>query len=332
MTPSLLHPAGHLSAVEALALSQQAPAVLKSLPSSGKTSGASTLQSLLFAPVEKAEVWITYENLLLSCLRTGDFESAQECVQRLTDRFGDDTDRVLALEGLIREAQATDDKGLQAVLKSYDDILATDDANVPIHKRRIALLRSMGKIPEAVTGLLALLDFSPTDAEAWSELADVYLEQGLYGQAVYALEEVLVLSPNAWNVHARLGEVEYMAAATSAGGSDAASQKYAAESLKRFCRSIELCDDYLRGYYGLKVVTSYILKSGGKWPKQTNTGEDFAVPETATVQRLAQLATEKLSVIVRRYTAKEPHWSGYDEAEIVAARELLSEETSSVVR
>ena len=58
----------------------------------------------------------------------------------------------------------------------------------------------MGKIPEAVAGLLALLDFSPTDAEAWSELADVYLEQGLYGQAIYALEEVLVLSPNAWNV------------------------------------------------------------------------------------------------------------------------------------
>ena len=30
------------------------------------------------------------------------------------------------------------------------------------------------------------------------------------------------------------------------------------EALKRFCRSIELCDDYLRGYYGLKLVS--ILK------------------------------------------------------------------------
>ena len=33
-----------------------------------------------------------------------------------------------------------------------------------------------------------------------------------------------------------------------------APQKYLAESLKRFCRSVELCEDYLRGYYGLKKV------------------------------------------------------------------------------
>lgn len=31
-------------------------------------------------------------------------------------------------------------------------------------------------------------------------------------------------------------------------------EKYLSESLRRFCRSIELCDNYLRGYYGLKLV------------------------------------------------------------------------------
>jgi hypothetical protein len=41
-----------------------------------------------------------------------------------------------------------------------------------------------------------------------------------------------------------------MAAATN----DSSPDKYLAESLRRFCRSIELCDDYLRGYYGLKLV------------------------------------------------------------------------------
>lgn len=58
----------------------------------------------------------------------------------------------------------------------------------------------MGRVSEAASSLVQLLDFSPTDAEAWSELADVYLSQGLYPQAIYALEEVLVLAPNAWNV------------------------------------------------------------------------------------------------------------------------------------
>ena len=42
-------------------------------------------------------------------------------------------------------------------------------------------------------------------------------------------------------------------AATASGGSGSY-QKYMAEAIKRFSRSIELCDDYLRGYYGLKLV------------------------------------------------------------------------------
>jgi ER membrane protein complex subunit 2 len=69
----------------------------------------------------------------------------------------------------------------------------------PVAKRRVALLRSLGKPSDAITALTTLLDFSPTDGEAWSELADLYLSQGLYSQAIFALEEVLILMPNAWN-------------------------------------------------------------------------------------------------------------------------------------
>lgn len=47
--------------------------------------------------------------------------------------------------------------------------------------------------------------------------------------------------------------MEYMAA-TASGADENTTRKYLAESLKRFCRSIELCDDYLRGYYNLKLV------------------------------------------------------------------------------
>lgn len=58
----------------------------------------------------------------------------------------------------------------------------------------------MGRVSDSASALVQLLDFSPTDAEAWAELSDIYLSQGLYPQAIYALEEVLVLAPNAWNV------------------------------------------------------------------------------------------------------------------------------------
>ena len=67
-------------------------------------------------------------------------------------------------------------------------------------KRRIALLRTLGRINDAIDALVELLDASPTDIEAWSELADLYLSQGLFSQAEYCLEEVLLVAPNAWNV------------------------------------------------------------------------------------------------------------------------------------
>jgi ER membrane protein complex subunit 2 len=58
----------------------------------------------------------------------------------------------------------------------------------------------MSHAEEAISSLVKLLDMSPTDAEAWSELSDLYLSQGLYQQAIFCLEEVLLITPNAWNV------------------------------------------------------------------------------------------------------------------------------------
>lgn len=54
-------------------------------------------------------------------------------------------------------------------------------------------------------------------------------------------------------LHARLGEIEYVAATSTTEGTE---NSYAllADAVRRFSRSVELCDDYLRGYYGLKVV------------------------------------------------------------------------------
>lgn len=326
MAPSLLHPPSHLSPAQALELSQRAPAILQNSP---RTISSSPLASLFSSP-ENTELWITVENLLLSCLRTGDEKAAHECLERLILRFGEDNERIMAFMGLVKEADAPNNAALEKVLKEYDEIIAKNEINIPIAKRRIALLRTLGRPADAASSLSALLDFCPVDAESWAELADIYCSQGMYAQAIYALEEVLVLAPNAWNIHARLGEVEYMAS-TSSGADEATSRRYLAESLKRFCRSIELCDDYLRGYYGLNLITSKLLESTAKSGKQTDP-EDFAIPPTATIEKLREKSTAKLSEIVRRSTAKERGWCGYEESEVEAARELLSKESSGIVR
>ncbi|ESZ92501.1 hypothetical protein SBOR_7107 [Sclerotinia borealis F-4128] len=323
MSSALLHPPAHLPPALALQNSQQAPSILRNTPSSISSWSLSSLWNTAESP----ELWTTYENLLMSCLRTGDEKSAQLCVQRLQERFGVENERIMAMRGLICEVGAEDDAALKVILEGYEGSLSGNPNNMPLLKRRISVLRSLGKTSEAITALNELLDLSPTDAEAWAELADLYVSQGMYPQGIFALEEVLLITPNAWNIHARLAEVLYIAA----GVNDSSSDRYLAESLRRFCRSIELCDDYLRGYYGLKLASSQLLS---KPPTSRNTKSDTSLPlpDTKTIEKLNETATSKLSEIVRRSAAKEPGWEGYDEASLIAARELLTRESASITR
>ena len=61
----------------------------------------------------------------------------------------------------------------------------------------------MSRPADAIAALVELLDASPTDAEAWAELSDLYATQNMYAQAIYSLEEVLLITPNAWSVSPR---------------------------------------------------------------------------------------------------------------------------------
>lgn len=126
MSSSLLHPPSQLPPAVALQQSQKAPGILAN--STGAIS-SSVFQSLLSAP-ETPELWTIYENLLLSCLRTRDDESAHSCLARLVNRFGNDNERIIALMGLLKEASANDAATLDAILKEYEQILQDNPTNI----------------------------------------------------------------------------------------------------------------------------------------------------------------------------------------------------------
>lgn len=128
MASSLLHPPAHLPPAIALQLSQQAPTILQNTPSS---IAAYSLSSL-WSSAETPELWVTYENLMMSCLRTGDEQSAHLCLERLIERFGAENERIMALRGLYQEAIAQDDAALKEVLGEYETILAKDPSNIVI--------------------------------------------------------------------------------------------------------------------------------------------------------------------------------------------------------
>lgn len=251
MSTSLLQPPTNSNPETALSQSANAEAFFKSQKS---WYPALPYPLSLFSNSESQEKWTTYENLFLSCLRTGQNDSAHLCLEELTTRFGLTNERVAALRGLWAEATATNPQELEDVMAHYEEILKEDPACFAIRKRRAALLKSMGKTSEAIAALVNLVDTNPTDAEAWSELAEMYVQQGMWERGKFCLEEVLLLAPNAWNLHARMGEVTFLSASGLQAGSGE-QLKVLSEAMRRFCRAIELCDDYLRGYYGLKVVS-----------------------------------------------------------------------------
>lgn len=111
---------------------------------------------------------------------------------------------------------------------------------------------------------------------------------------------------------------------------DDGSRQHLAEALKRFCRSVELCDDYLRGYYGLKRVTDRILGDG--WNSKERADDSFALPDRQVTETLNQVATSKLAEIVRKNTADERLWQGYSVDEIHATRGLLEKSRTKTAR
>lgn len=106
--------------ISALHLAQQAPAILG--PNPTKASAASSTGT--------AEEYGRIEQLLLACLRTGDDQSAQACLDRLSHRFGPSNERVMGLRGLYQEATAKDRAALEKCREEYEKILSENPVNV----------------------------------------------------------------------------------------------------------------------------------------------------------------------------------------------------------
>ncbi|KAI4244503.1 MAG: hypothetical protein L6R40_002970 [Gallowayella cf. fulva] len=290
------------SHAEALTISQQAGIYIQK---NGPTTSSISIPFL--SNPDSIELWSNYENLLYSCLRTGDDKTAHLCLEKLGARFGTNDERVMGLRGLYQEAMAEDNSALMQTLHEYDSILAEDPTVTPVRKRRIALLRSLSRDSDAINALTELLEASPTDIESWAELCELYVSQGFYQQAQFCLEEILLSTPNAWNIHARLGEILYISAASSQDQINTL-----AESVRRFCRSIELCDGYLRGSYGLKLASEKLmglLETSTKQDSQGNQDDQLPVPSVKTLQKLRESATSVLAETARQAggNSSNPH-------------------------
>ncbi|RPA77241.1 hypothetical protein BJ508DRAFT_228915 [Ascobolus immersus RN42] len=286
--------------------------------------------------------WALHETLFYACIRGGDDRTASLALQRLSDRFGSDDDRVAGMRGVLSEVAATTTTELEEVLRGYDEVLEKDPTKLPIAKRRITLLITLSRHSEAILSLVKLLTSFPTDTESWGQLSALYFQAQLYEKALFCLEEIVLMIPNAYNIFARMAEISYKHAQHEYSGfATPAVVKALRDSVRYYSRSLELCDGYLRAFYGLKVVTRAVLGgefgdvwSGEKKKRSVVPGgeEEVVMQGRKVLEGLEALATRKLGEIVGHTKAGTKGWQGYDLAEVAAAEELLGGEEQRVVR
>ena len=128
-------------------------------------------------------------------------------------------------------------------------------------------------------------------------------------------------------MHARLGELLYISSEQSDNGDDVDVLKVLNNAVLRYCRSIELCDGYLRGYYGLKIVSQ---RGRSLYPTllgltlQT-TDRILSISSSNTSGAIALDSIRQLNrmAVANMISITTQPRGGYDESEIIAAKALL---------
>ncbi|EUC61234.1 TPR-like protein [Rhizoctonia solani AG-3 Rhs1AP] len=202
--------------------------------------------------------WAFLEQLAFAGMDVGRLDIADDCLILLDQQFPD-SPRVTVLKGQRLEA----DGMLQDALKMYVYFLTKEDENyVPIRKRLIATLRSLGRIAEATEELIRYLDIYYADLEGWLELAGIYATCNLYDNSLSALAHAQLIAPQTPQIALCSAETAYTAGDISL-------------ALKTYLRAAELCGSgpgilpggtETRAWLGVKLCLSK-LPSGAKHPK-----------------------------------------------------------------
>ncbi|KAJ3503388.1 hypothetical protein NLJ89_g8454 [Agrocybe chaxingu] len=224
--------------------------------------------------------WAFLEQLTLASIDVGRLDVTDQCLKQLGERFPD-SPRVDVLNGIRMEATESP----STVLNYYDELMNMDPSNAAVWKRRVSVLRRIGRIEKAVEELNEFLDTFYTDAEGWLELADVYASCNQYNSALQALAHVLLLTPQ--NPFAFL---QYAETAYTAGDVPLA--------LKMFLVVIDMNDREdedtiplgisVRAWWGIKLCSRQLIVSTPSYTSLSNT----AVPKN--IKLIDELATERV--------------------------------------
>jgi tetratricopeptide (TPR) repeat protein len=224
------------------------------------------------------EKWIILEQVFAAALETGDFELSQKSLSILKSKFPASV-RVARLEGIQLEGMSD----FEGAVVIYDRLLAKDDTDSATMKRKISVaLEKEGRL-SAIDLLIEYLLVFMADSEAWSELADLYLKEHMYKQAVFCYEELILAEPQNYHYYTKCAEIKY-----TIGGIACI-----LESIYYYIFSLELSPiNNNRSYFGLFIAVNQL----------TNLGKEAVTKE---MKMMVENGKKKLVTIYEKESSKE---------------------------
>ncbi|KAH0948128.1 hypothetical protein HN011_012422 [Eciton burchellii] len=192
------------------------------------------------------EKYLVLEQVFLAALDCYHLPIADYCIKALMRAFPGSL-RVHKYHAMQLEALEMYDKAMEVL----DSIIKRDETNAAPRKRRVAILKAQGRVPEAIRELTEYLRRFMSDQEAWHELCDLYLQEQEYSKAAYCMEELILHNPHSHLVYQRYAEIKY-----SQGGFDNMELAKA-----YFCQAAKLNPNNIRALYGLLLTTNNIATS-----------------------------------------------------------------------
>lgn len=192
------------------------------------------------------EKYVVWEQVCFCALDCNRMEIANECLIQLFIKFPNSS-RLRLLEELTHEYLERYDEALQLL----DIMIEDDDTNASPRKRKIAILKSRGKVAEAVKELNEYLKKFMMDQDAWNELCDLYLSEQEYAKAAFCMEELILQNPHNHLFHLRFAEIKY-----TQGGFDNLEL-----AMAYYCQALKLSPSNMRALFGVFLCAKHISSS-----------------------------------------------------------------------
>jgi len=166
------------------------------------------------------EHWNALEQLLIAALDVGRRDIAEWALQKLLQKFGKESTRVLRLYGLTCESCGE----LDEAKKTYDVVLelnkkannVTNSTSAFAVKRLSAIAKATGNYEKALQVLenskiqsRTLLELFPRDDSIYSEMVNLACSANRFDKAAHYCEELLLRDPFSYAHHLRLADILY---------------------------------------------------------------------------------------------------------------------------